>query len=735
MRNHESGRQLQKDLLWSITHPPINDRRFWLAQSLLAAALLIHLGAGIARDLGRSPVPGFVLILFLFIPIVYAGSIFGLAGSVAVALEGIIFSITQELLLPHSASQLWGAWSILAAVLVIPVLLGVCFDKKRERHAVGPAAKLLQSEQCFHLAFANNIAGMAVTDLETRMLAVNSSLCKMLGRESEELLGQDFAPFTVPEDRHISKKLSERALKGGQSQGTYTKRYQHKDGHIVWAEVSAALAYDELGNPEYFVTSIRDITEERLLLAQLSFQAQHDPLTGLANRAMFEDHLTKAIARSARGKKTLAVFLIDLDEFKDINDTFGHQIGDDLLREVARRLEQLTRSSDILCRFGGDEFLYLSEGLTNPHETEAIAKRLLSAFDEPFTVGEESLDQAASIGIATCVGENDSVNLLRNADTALSEAKHEGKNRYALFQPEMYDQVSSRIGLVQELRRSFGTDEVLMHYQPIVDLNTSQTVGVEALMRWNHPELGWVPPYVFIPLAEQSKLIFDLGSFALGQAVREAASWRHLDQREAQPYIAVNLSPRQFRDPELLNKIKEVLETNQFEPSRLVLEITEGAAFADIDAAARVASRLRQLGVSLAIDDFGTGYSSLSYFTVLRPSILKIDQSFVGRAHDSVDGERLLGAVITIGHSLGAKVVAEGIETTSQLEMLRSLGYHFGQGYLFSPAVPSADLSDMIENVSISSGVSPPPPPRHVATIPITYRSRSSAARKTRRSL
>ena len=628
MSNHERDRGVRKYLFIGLIHPRFADRRFWLAQALLAVALLVHLGADLAQDQGIILAPGFVWILLLFVPIVYAGSTFGLTGSVAVALEGIVFSIPQELLLPHSATQLWGAWSILTVMLAVAILLGERFDKERKRHGAQLAAEHLKTEQLFHLAFANNIAGMLISDFDGRALAVNSSFSKMIGRKSEEILSLGSEEFTFPEDRGIGMTVSAQMLGVGRSQTIYTKRYQHKDGRIVWAEVSRSLARDGMGKPQYFISSIRDITEERSLLDQLSHQALHDPLTGLANRVMFEDRLTQALARAARKNKQLAVLLIDLDEFKDVNDTFGHQIGDALLAEVARRLEQLTRSADTLSRFGGDEFLYLSEGLTSTSEAETIAKRLLNVFEEPFVIGEESLDQAASIGIAVCVGGNNCVDLLRDADTALSDAKRQGKNRYTLFRPEMHDQVSNRIGLVQELRRSFESDEIAMHYQPIVDLNTSQTVGVEALMRWNHPEHGWVPPYVFIPLAEQSKLIFDLGSFALRQAVSEAASWRHLDQREEQPYVTVNLSPRQFHDPDLLSKIKEVLEANEFAPGRLVLEITEGAAFVDIDSATQVTSRLRQLGVSLAIDDFGTGYSSLSYFTLLRPSILKIAHLF-----------------------------------------------------------------------------------------------------------
>ena len=704
MRN-ERDQVVNSHLFMDLMHPPISDRRFWLAQALIAAALLVHLGADLARDHGITAAPGFVWILLLFVPVVYAGSTFGFIGSVSVALEGFVLSIPQELLLAHSETQLWGAWSILAMVVAVAILLGVYFDKERERHALDLAAEHLETKKRFQLAFENNVAGMTITDLSRRILAVNRSFCMMLGRSSEEILGLDTDAFTYPRDRDIANDWTMRMLAGEQSEVIYAKRFIHKDGHVVWVEVSRSLARDKDNNPQYFINSVRDITEERLLLAKLSHQALHDPLTGLANRAMFEDRLTHALSKAFRKNTKVAVLLVDLDEFKYINDTFGHQIGDDLLVEVARRLEKLTRSADTLCRFGGDEFLYLCEGISNPSEAEAIAARLLGAFDEPFPIGEYSLNQAASIGLAIGGGWSNSVDLVRDADAALAVAKRQGKNRYTLFRSKMQDQVSNRIGLVKELRRSFDSDEILMHYQPIVDLATSQIVGVEALMRWNHPEYGWVSPHVFLPLAERSELVFDLGSLALRQAVSEAASWRYLDRRDQQPYVSANLSPRQFHDPELLRKVKEVLEANEFAPSRLILEITERAVFVDIDSATRVASGLRQLGVSLAIDDFGTSYSSLSHLTLLRPGLLKVQQSCLNPSDSSANGKRLLEAVIAIGRTLDAIVVAKGIETMTQVEMLRGLGYNFGQGHLFSPAVPSADLVGMLETVQMGREV------------------------------
>ncbi len=730
------GRESLKNQLLDMMRPPLSDRRFWMTQSLIAVALLVHLGSGLASSLGKIPVVSLVWLLFLLVPIFYSRNAFGLGASLAVALEGIVFSIPQELLLPQGRSQQWGAWSIwsiwgiLSVFLVAAVLLGERFDTERSLHEAEMAAELLRTEQRFQLAFANNIAGMLISDLGGHALVVNNAFCNMVGRDSEEIITLGSEVFTFHDDQGIGVEASAQMLSGERPQTIYTKRYVHKDGRIVWAEISRSLARDKSGNPQYFISSIRDITEERSLLAQLSYQAMHDPLTGLANRLEFEDRLANALARGGEGNKNLAVFLIDLDEFKDVNDTFGHQVGDDLLVEVSRRLEKVACPTDVLCRFGGDEFLYLGEAITDSKEAEAIARRLLGVFDEPFVIGEEHLDQAASIGVAICTGDESSPDLLRDADTALSDAKRQGKNCYVLFRSEMRDQVSSRIGMVQELRRSLEAGEIEMHYQPIVDLISSQTIGFEGLMRWNHPEFGCVPPYVFIPLAEQSKLIYDLGFFALNEAVREASSWRHIKQRDRQPYIAVNLSPRQFHDPELIAKIKKILNANQLEPTRLVLEITEGAAFIDMDSAERIAFRLRQLGVSLAIDDFGTGYSSLSYFTVLRPSILKIDQSFLSRAHESANGEQLLGAIVAIGKSLDAKVVAEGIETISQLELLRRLGCDFGQGYLFSPAARSDDLSDLLECVSSTSSSSPPEPHKWQQFQILTERVRSPRGKR-----
>lgn len=567
---------------------------------------------------------------------------------------------------------------------------------KKDNAGAKEASDRFEIEQHLRLAFENNVAGIIITDLNSHILDVNSSFCNMLGYTRDELVSSDLKKYTPAEDRSITLRVNKKLLREGLEHVIYNKRYQHRDGSLVWFEISKSVGRNQNGEPKYFVASVRNITAERQLLAQLSEQALHDPLTGVANRLLFEDRLAQARAKALRGDGWLAVFLIDLDDFKDVNDTLGHQVGDELLKAISIRLQRITRPEDTLCRFGGDEFLYLSGPFANRREVRKLANRLLDAFDEPFTVEGESLSQFASIGIAIQHGGSNDIDLVRDADTALAEAKRLGGERYVFFRSEMHYRVSNRLSLVQELRKSLESDELQMHYQPIVNLTTNQIVGVEALMRWKHPKSGFIAPDIFIPLVERSRLIFDLGSFALKRAVSEAAACFKLYDADHLS-IAVNLSPYQFYDPLLTKSIEETLEDNDFEPGRLVLEITENVAFEDIDKAAKIASRLRDLKVVLAIDDFGTGYSALSNFTLLQPKIIKIDKSLVQSSNTMPNGARLLEVMASIGTSLDAMVIAEGVETVTHLQILRELGYAYGQGYLFSHAVSSIELVNLLE--------------------------------------
>ena len=554
-----------------------------------------------------------------------------------------------------------------------------------------------ETEQHFRLAFEDNMAPMVFTDLEDRIFSANDAFCQMMGRTRDELVGFDSKPFTYPDDVGIAEASHERFLQGEIHQIRFVKRYLHKDGRMIMAEVSKSPARDEAGHTLYFIISERDITEERMLTAQLSHQALHDPLTGLANRALFDDRLEQAHSRIMRKGGNGALLLLDLDDFKGVNDTYGHLIGDQLLGEVARRLEGVTRSSDTLCRFGGDEFLYLAEEISGQSEVELIAQRFLHALDAPFSIGELNLEQRASLGVVVWSSASTEItDVVRDADVALYEAKRLGKGRYFVYVPGMQRQVVNRFSLVQQLRQAIPSGELAMHYQPIIRLSTTEVVGFEALMRWRHPERGFVPPDVFIPLAEQSDLILELGAFALREAVSAASAWMHAPDSDSEPYVTVNFSARQFHDPGLVHLVKSELDASGLPADRLIIEITEGAALYDIVETLQMIERLTRLGIGVALDDFGVGYSSLSSLAQLNPLIIKIDQTFVRPTNVNIHSDRLLEAIVSLGHNLGMTMLAEGIETQEQLNRLREMHCSLGQGYLFSAAVPFEEAAKMV---------------------------------------
>ena len=557
-----------------------------------------------------------------------------------------------------------------------------------------------ESAEGFRLAFEDSMAPMTFTDLDDRIIAINDAFCQMVGFSREELLGRDSKVFTHPEDVGITEESHRRVASGEVDQVRYVKRYLRKDGRIIIVEVSRSPARNAEGKNLYFVFSERDITEERALTTRLSHQELHDPLTGLANRALFEDRLSQAHARLTRQDGLGAVLLLDLDDFKGVNDTHGHLIGDQLLVAIAHRLEQVIRSSDTLSRSGDDEFLCLVEGLDSPAEAEEVATRLLDALAEPFAIAGRQILQHASVGVVVWdTTSTDYAGIVQDVNVALYEAKREGKGRYIVFTPSMRQQAVSRFALAQELRHALQAGDLSMHYQPIVDLTTTEVVGFESLMRWQHPERGSVPPSMFIPIAERSDLILELGSFALREAVRAASSWERIGAQTSRPYVTVNFSAHQFHDPGLESMIEEALMATGLEPERLIIEITESVTLLDVAETLRVMERLNRLGIGVALDDFGTGYSSLSYLTLLQPKIIKIDQSFVSSVRESAHDDSLLETIVSLGHKLNMTVVAEGIETQGQFVRLRHLGCDLGQGFFFSPAVPADDAATMIGQV------------------------------------
>jgi diguanylate cyclase (GGDEF)-like protein/PAS domain S-box-containing protein len=553
------------------------------------------------------------------------------------------------------------------------------------------------SELRFRLAFENNMSPMSFLDLHGRMLAVNDALCEMVGYAREELVGTDGSLFTHPDDASLTADAVHRITAGEADHVRYVTRYVRKDGRTIVSEVSRSAARDTSGGVLYFVLSERDVTEERKLTEQLSHQAFHDSLTGLANRALFEDRLSQAHARVVRQQRLGAVLLLDLDDFKGVNDTHGHLVGDQLLVGVARRFDAVTRSTDTLCRFGGDEFLYLAEDLSCAAEAEDVAHRLLGALAEPFSFGGLQLEQHASVGIVLLDASSvDGTEFVQNADVALYEAKRQHRGGYAVFTPSMHQRAVKRFTLIQELRHALSAAELSMHYQPIVDLATAETVGFEALMRWHHPTRGWIPPSSFIALAEQSDLILELGAFALRESLTAASSWEPAHRDGPAPFISINLSAQQFFDDNLVPAIEAALWSSGLPPSQLVLEITEGVALLDTAETLAAMRHLRRLGIGIALDDFGTGYSSLSYLAMLQPRIVKVDQSFVRPARETPQSELLLEAIVSLGGKLGMTMLAEGIETVGQLERLRRFGCELGQGFLFAHAVPAEEVPGLL---------------------------------------
>jgi Amt family ammonium transporter len=554
--------------------------------------------------------------------------------------------------------------------------------------------QLQELEQQFRLAFEDNMAPMIFTDLNDCVIAANDAFCQMIGFDRDEIIGRNSTPFTYPEDAGITEESHRRIAKGDLQQSRYVKRYLRKDGRLIYVEVLRSPARDADGNILYNVISERDITDERTLAAQLSHQALHDTLTGLSNRALFNDRLDQARAKMVREGGLCAVLLLDLDDFKGVNDSLGHLAGDQLLISVARRLEQVVRDSDTLCRFGGDEFLYLAEGLTSIDDVEPVARRLLDSLSEPFIVSGTTFAQGASIGIVvTGDSGNDTTELLQRADVALYEAKRVGKGRYTLFTPSMHQQAVNRFTLVQELRQALQAGELSMHYQPIVRLDSGELVGFESLMRWPHATRGWVPPDVFIPAAEQSDLIIDLGYFTINESIKAACSWGADDL-----FVTVNLSARQFHDPGLIAFLESMLLESKIGRGRLIVEITESVTLHNVSETMSVMEQLTQLGVSFALDDFGTGFSSLSYLALLHPKIIKVDRSFVSPKIEQSRNDVLLEAIITLGHKLEMTMLAEGVETPAQRERLRDLDCELGQGFLWSAAVPLDEVKALLKD-------------------------------------
>jgi len=454
-------------------------------------------------------------------------------------------------------------------------------------------------------------------------------------------------------------------------------------------EIQVAARTDELKRTNTQLES--EISERRQAQSKLNYLAYHDPLTGLANRRCFIERLDESLLESARRNERLAVLFIDLDQFKQVNDSLGHGVGDELLVSVASRLSEHVRLIDMLARLGGDEFICLMEGLRSEDEVELLAREIIAAFEYPFKMGDHELYLTASVGISLSPGDGDSVlALMRNADTAMYRAKAMGRGNFHFYTPEMTRDAQARIQMENLLRRALDNGELSVHLQPQVETRSGRLVGAEALVRWNSPELGLVMPMRFIPLAEDSGLIVGLGNWVLRETCRQVMQWRA--SGFDLPQVAVNVSVKQLERPEFIDVLGQILDETGMEPSYLKLELTESVVMAVGGDAFDLLERLRDLGISLSLDDFGTGYSSLSYLKMLPIQQLKIDRSFVEGIGKNPGDEAIIKTVMELARSLGFEVIAEGVETLEQSDFLSNLGCDQLQGYLHGRAVAPAEF-------------------------------------------
>ena len=429
--------------------------------------------------------------------------------------------------------------------------------------------------------------------------------------------------------------------------------------------------------------------------SHLHYLAHVDPVTQLPNRHEFNGALAYALARADRQDSSVGLLLLDLDNFKVVNDTLGHHCGDQLLKLVAERLVAILRGTDIICRIGGDEFVVIVEPADDASEMASVARKILAVLAAPFALEGHQLYVSASIGVSLYPFDaQDVATLTRNADTAMYHAKHQGKNRYAVFKAEMELRAQRRLRMEANLRRALQNEELYLHYQPQIDLRSGRIVGVEALIRWNCREMGQLSPSEFIPVAEESGIIVELGRWVLQSACRQAASWCKAGLLDSLEHVAVNLSACQARDPGLMDDIRAILDETQLPHGLLELEITEGVLMDNVHANVELMRRLQDTGIHLSIDDFGTGYSSMSYLKRLPIDQLKIDRSFV---HDLPgEGEAIVTAIIAMAHSLHLKVVAEGVETLQQVEFLRKAGCDNVQGFFFARPMTAAQLTALL---------------------------------------
>jgi diguanylate cyclase (GGDEF)-like protein/PAS domain S-box-containing protein len=520
---------------------------------------------------------------------------------------------------------------------------------------------------------------------------VNPAFERITGYPAREVVGRN-CRFLQGNDRNQAALQPVRAALRHHQEGKAVLRNYRKNGTVFWNDLLIAPVRNDAGEVTHFVGIVNDVTEIIDYQQQLERQANYDALTGLANRNLLQDRLRQGIAYAQRRSRQLALLFIDLDNFKLVNDGLGHEVGDQLIRDVGLRIKARMREDDTVCRLGGDEFVVALFDVENDDFVLQAMQRIIAEMGRPFPIGDRELYVTCSIGISVYPKDGeDGITLLRNADTAMYRAKEQGRNSFRFYTADMNERAVERLLLETRLRSALERGEFSLLYQPIVDLQSGKVGAVEALVRWTNPVEGVVLPARFIPIAEETGLILPIGEWVLRTACAQARAW----QQSGLPPVkmAVNLSARQFGRERLLQSVADALQASGLSPRYLELELTESLLMRDADEVTQTLRALKAMGVGLSIDDFGTGYSSLSYLQRFPVDRLKIDQTFI---HDEAGGAAIVNVVTSLGRSLNMKVVAEGVETLGQLRLVRDRGCHEAQGFLFSKPVQPAEIADML---------------------------------------
>lgn len=553
-------------------------------------------------------------------------------------------------------------------------------------------AKSREAERYARSLIEASLDPLATISVDGRITDVNQATVEVTGVSREQLIGSDFAGwFTEPEKAREGYQYA--FVAGGIRD--WPLSMLHVSGRTVDVLYNVSVYLDETGHVQGVFAAARDITERKNLEQQLTYQATHDALTGLPNRVLLQDRLQQAVTQSRRNGQSVAVIFMDIDNFKQVNDTLGHAIGDALLRLVAERVRCGLREGDTVARFGGDEFVILLQCGTNIHDLDGVALKLLDIISKPYDIEGHRLYTNASIGITVSpLDGDDAETLLRNADTAMYVAKEAGRNGYRFFSVEMDAGLHEKLEIENLLRQALENEELELYYQPKANLKSGEVVGVEALVRWHHPRHGLISPSRFIPIAEKCGLITNIGLWVLNEACRQTRQW--LDEGLNPVRVAVNLSAGQCRSDEVPAQIKGALSRYRLEGSLIEVEITESMVMNDTESAICTFWELREMGVHVAMDDFGTGYSSLSYLKRFPIECIKIDKSFIDDMEEDLNDREIVCAIIAMAHSLGLRVIAEGVENSAQLSLLFRSGCDEIQGYHFSKPLNAEALTPFL---------------------------------------